>query len=85
MNRILDEVREGGRGYWSQWYTPSRHIRRISPVLELQTGRRYIAIHTRTGRLMDVRHCVHCGGRFLSSRWDAQFCSDRCRKANARV
>jgi len=70
---------------WSRYWSPPRGLRWL-PESEVRYGRKYVAYKSNSKHITTwyVTWCYTCGGRFLASRSDAEFCSFRCTKENER-
>jgi hypothetical protein len=70
---------------WSLYWTPPRGLRWM-PTPEYRRGLTYVAYKANRNnkRVYFVTNCIVCGGQFLASRIDADFCSNRCTKEHER-
>lgn len=85
-DRQFDKAMIRGGVVWSYYWHPDKHLRHIgTPVV--RNGEKLVAYKAGRHRIRyyHLTNCWHCGGAFLTSRWDADYCSAICRKANSRI
>lgn len=69
-----------GRVVWSLFWKMPNKMMPVEP--RILKDHKVVAVRaTKRGpRAYWLTNCYHCGGAFLTSRWDTMYCSDRCRK-----
>jgi len=86
MHKQFSKDDLGGGVVWSHYWRPSKKMRSIgTPVV--RNGYKLFAYTAGSSRVRyyHLTNCYMCGGGYLTSRWDSNFCSDLCRKAHSRI